>query len=131
MSGFRALVLGLLAGPAGAQPLDAPGFEAFVQGKAFAYARGGVVFGSEVYQSSQRVFWLGADGVCLTGQWRAEAGEICFYYDQDGTGLPRVCAQIEPQGSGLHAVEWDGGEVTGVLVAMPDLSACQGASLGS
>lgn len=131
MSGFRALVLALLAGPAGAQPLDAPGFEAFVQGKAFAYARGGVGFGREVYHASRRVVWLGADGTCLTGHWQAEAGEICFYYDQDGTGLPRVCARIEVQGSGLQAMEWDGGEVTGVPVAVPDLSACQATSLGS
>jgi hypothetical protein len=106
-------------------------FEAFVTGKAFLYARNGVVFGTEVYRAQRRVMWLGADGSCLAGDWIARQGEICFLYDLDGTGLPRVCAQIAAQGLDLRALERDGGEVIGVPVATPDLSGCHGPALGA
>jgi hypothetical protein len=137
MSGFRALGFALLtpiwAGSlwAGDAPMSGEAFEAFVSGKAFSYARDGVVFGTEAYRAQRRVMWLGADGSCLAGSWIARAGEICFIYDADGSGVPRVCAPIYAMGAGLRAVEHGGAEVTGLPVAMPDLSACTGPKVGA
>lgn len=106
-------------------------FEAFVTGKAFSYARNGVLFGTEAYRAGGQLLWLGADGVCLAGEWVAKAGEICFIYEADGSGIPRVCAPIYRQGGGLRAAEHSGAEVIGLPVAVPDLSACTGPKLGA
>lgn len=132
MSGYRALVLGLLVTPVWAEdaPLSGAEFDAFVTGKAFSYARDGVVFGTETYRAGGRLIWLGADGQCLAGSWIAKAGEICFVYDADGTGIPRLCAQVHARGAGLSAAEHGGGEVIGLPVAWPDLSGCTGPELG-
>lgn len=133
MSGFRALALSLLAGPgwAGDVPLTGEAFEAFVSGKAFTYSRNGVVFGTETYRSQRRLLWLGADGICLEGNWFAQDGQICFVYEIDGTGVPRVCAPIIGQGDTLRAEEADGGLIIGVLADAPDLSACLGPKVGA
>lgn len=111
--------------------MSATEFRAFVTGKAFSYARNGATFGIEAYLDQQRMLWLGADGSCLAGAWTAREGEICFVYDADGTGIPRVCAPIHAQGAGLLAVEHSGAKVIGLPVAMPKLSACQGPELGA
>lgn len=132
MSEFKALVFGLLATPVWAEtPMSGAEFDAFVTGKTFSYAREGVVFGTESYRAKGRLIWLGADGLCLAGSWIADAGEICFIYDADGTGIPRVCAQVEARGAGLRAAERGGGEVVGLPVATPDMSACTGPALGA
>lgn len=132
MLGFKAAAFVLLAGPVWAQtPLSGPEFDAFTIGKAYAYARNGVTFGTEAYQPQQRVLWLGADGVCLAGEWFAQDGQICFVYDIDATGVPRVCVPIFASGQDLRAAETDGSEVTGLQSALPDLSACPDPQVGA
>jgi hypothetical protein len=133
MSGFKALIFGLLATPvwAGDAPMTGAEFEAYVTGKAFSYARNGLVFGTEAYRAQGQVLWLGADGLCLTGEWIAEAGEICFVYEVDGNGPPRVCAPIYAEAGGLRAEEHSGAVVIGLPVAQPDLSGCTGPKVGA
>ena len=123
----------MLAGPvwAGDAPMSGEAFDAFVTGKAFSFARNGVFFGTEAYRGQRQVLWLGADGICLVGNWFAQDGQICFVYEIDATGTPRVCAPIFAQGDALQAEESDGGQVIGVLTAAPDLSACVGPKVGA
>jgi hypothetical protein len=106
-------------------------FDRFVTGKAFSYARDGRAFGVEAYRAGHRVMWLGADGSCLAGSWFEKAGAICFVYDIDATGIPRVCAPIFAQGAGLRAEETSGAVVIGAPSAMPDLSDCPGPKVGA
>lgn len=136
--GFKPLalvvpVLVVLAGQVQADeaPMSGQAFDDFVTGNAYSYARNGVFFGTEAYRGQRQVLWLGADGTCLVGNWFAQDGQICFVYEIDKTGTPRVCVPIFAQGSALRAEESDGGRVIGVLTDAPDISACPGPEVGA
>ncbi len=111
--------------------MTSAGFDSFVTGKAFAYARDGRAFGVEAYRAGQQVLWLGADGSCLAGNWYEKAGAICFVYDIDATGIPRVCAPIYAEGAGLRAEETSGAVVIGEPTPTPDLTGCPGPKVGA
>ncbi len=81
------LALLALAAPASAQePIDAPAFEALVDGRTLTYgAEGAEPRGVETYAPGRRVTWLEvATGECLEGRWYgagdAAAPRICFVY---------------------------------------------------
>jgi len=58
-------------------------------------------FGAEYYGAGQRVIWQGPDGVCRQGHWYADAGGICFLYEDSPDPS---CWQVFAEKEGLRAV---------------------------
>lgn len=64
-------------------PMSAAAFERYTTGYTLTFAENGVVYGIEQYLPGRRVRWSVAEGECREGDWFAEAGQICFVYDDD------------------------------------------------
>jgi len=72
----------LLASAATAQDLSsAEAFDAATRGKTIVYGTADGAYGAEEYLDGHRVHWSFLDGDCLEGTWYAEAGAICFVYE--------------------------------------------------
>ncbi len=107
-----ALAVLALAAPALAQePLDAPAFEALVEGRTLTYgAEGKAPRGVETYAPGRRVTWLEvATGECLEGRWfgagDAAAPQICFAYE----GVPeKQCYRYRLDGRTVISTNLDG-----------------------
>ena len=83
------------------EPLAAPEFEAYVQGKTLYFGLGGQPYGAEEYLPDRHVRWSFLDGRCKDGRWYEEAGMICFVYEH--TSIPQ-CWSFFREGNGLRAV---------------------------
>jgi hypothetical protein len=70
----------------------------------------GTAFGIEEFGPGGSVVWHETDGTCLTGQWRAEGGSICYHYD--GYTEPS-CLRYQRDGDRLTGFQWD--NAAGVL----------------
>ena len=66
---------------AGAEPMTAAEFEAYVTGKTLFYGRSGEAYGAEIYHENRRVTWSFLDGDCKEGYWYEEGRNICFVYE--------------------------------------------------
>jgi hypothetical protein len=110
-------------------PLSAAEFEAYVTGKTIRYDYGAGVLGAEQYLPGRRVRWAFEDEACMTGNWYADGGNICFQYE-DGTG-PQ-CWRFERDGAGLRAqfMNEPGGTVITERGSSPEPLACSGPDVG-
>lgn len=91
----------LFAAPASAQEaLSGPEFDALTIGKTFHFSVEGEVYGGEAYLPGHVIDWSYLDGDCKRGSWYAEAGNICFVYED---GLQSQCWTFFRQGDGLRA----------------------------
>lgn len=99
---WKALALVCLACPVAAQesPLTAEEFARHVEGRTLTYESGGAAYGIERYGPDRQVTWSFLDGRCLDGEWYANAGAICFEYE-DGTGPE--CWRFYTDDGGLRA----------------------------
>lgn len=62
--------------------MGAEEFDALTRGQTFFYGLdGGAPYGAEEYLDNRQVRWSFLDGACLEGRWYAEAGRICFTYE--------------------------------------------------
>jgi hypothetical protein len=96
------LFLALLPSLSGATEarMSAEDFDAYTQGKTFYYGSMGKPYGGEEYLSGRRVRWSFLDGNCRDGEWFAEAGMICFVYEDNPE---RQCWSFHKGGRGLVA----------------------------
>ena len=69
-----------LAEPA---PLSAEDFDALTLGRTMTWSEFGAVYGIEEYLPNRRVRWSPLGDDCKLGHWYAEAGAICFRYEDD------------------------------------------------
>jgi hypothetical protein len=65
------------------EPLDADAFDALTLGRTMTWAEFGTVYGVEEYLPNRRVRWSAVGDDCKLGHWYAEAGAICFRYEDD------------------------------------------------
>ena len=78
------LALLLAASPTFAdEPLNADQFDALTQGRTMTWSEFGTVYGIEEYLPNRRVRWSAVGDDCKLGHWYAEAGAICFRYEDD------------------------------------------------
>ena len=83
------LALLLAASPAFAapafadEPLNADQFDALTLGRTMTWSEFGAVYGIEEYLPNRRVRWSAVGDDCKLGHWYAEAGAICFRYEDD------------------------------------------------
>ena len=103
---IRALAVLLWAGAACAEPLDtAEKFERYVGGKTLFFHLGdGAVYAAETYLRDRKVRWSLAEGECLEGEWWADAGKICFAYENNPS--PQ-CWTVDATPDGLKATTDD------------------------
>jgi hypothetical protein len=94
------LALGLFSAPAGADPMTAAEFEAYVTGKTLFYGSEGSAYGAEIYHENRRVTWSFLDGDCKEGYWYPEGANICFVYEDR---IDPQCWTFEQSSSGLRA----------------------------
>ena len=111
------------------EPLAAPEFEAYVQGKTLYFGLGGQPYGAEEYLPDRHVRWSFLDGKCKDGLWYEDAGQICFVYDDQPT--PQ-CWSFFREGSGLRAVFENDPESTVLYEARQDEAPmmCLGPEIG-
>lgn len=118
----------LTAGAADA-PMTAAEFEAYATGKTLSYAQGGTVWGSEQYLPGRKVVWAFTEDDCQYGHWYAEAGNICFVYDNDPE--PQ-CWRFFREETGLRALflDGDGGTLLSEVGQSGEPLNCPGPDLG-
>jgi hypothetical protein len=97
----------LAATPACAEPgwLSAEAFRTFTEGRVVRTdLADGSPFGVEDFRPDGKVVWQEVDGTCLTGEWRAEGGSICYHYE----GQPEPsCLRYLASGDELVGLQWD------------------------
>ena len=84
------------------EPLAAPEFEAYVQGKTLYFGLGGQPYGAEEYLPDRHVRWSFLDGRCKDGRWYEEAGMICFVYEDTSDNTCFVHDLLQSQTSCVH-----------------------------
>ena len=126
------LLLATMAGPARAEgPITtAEAFDAATRGRTFFYTSDGQPYGAEQYLPDHKVIWAFTGDDCLKGEWFANAGAICFTYE-DRPGINQ-CWTFRQTERGLE------GQVVGdrerpPLIARqssPKPMACMGPDIG-
>lgn len=108
----------------------APAFDEATRGRTFHYTRDGQPYGTEQYLPDQRVIWAFTGDDCLRGHWFANAGAICFVYEDD-PGVSQ-CWTFRQTGAGLEG-KVVGATETSPLIARrssPEPMACMGPDVG-
>ena len=94
------LCLLLMVSPSWAEtPMTTEEFENYVHGKTLSYAQQGRAFGVEQYFDDRRVIWAFANGLCQSGVWYPQNGNICFDYENEDP----VCWNFFAVGDGMRA----------------------------
>lgn len=98
-----ALALMLVPGLALAEtPLSGAEFDARTVGRTMTYARGGEVWGREVYLKDRKVIWAFDGEPCKRGTWQEpQPGLICFSYDD--AAQDQECWRFYDREGGLFA----------------------------
>lgn len=126
------VAVGLLPGVARAEGAieSGPAFDAATRGRTFFYTRDGQPYGVEQYLPGQRVIWAFTGDDCLRGSWFANAGAICFVYE-DAPGVTQ-CWTFRQTAAGLEG-NVVGDDQTSPLIARrssPEPMACMGPDVG-
>ena len=131
--GRAVLALLLVATPAAAgEPMSADAFRALAEGQVLRFTLEGAPFGAEQYFAGRRSLWRYADGTCAAGIWWAEAGGVCFRYDERPD---TQCWRFEHRPGGFAAELVEGGAGTGFVLELSGRDAtplpCPGPKVGS
>ncbi len=122
-----------LAAPAAAQgPMTPEAFEALAEGHVLHFSRDGRSFGAEQYFPGRRSLWRYADGTCAEGVWWAEAGGVCFRYQERSD---TQCWRFLDDAGGLAAELVEDGAGTGFVLELSSRDEtplpCPGPKVGS
>ncbi|MCO6382763.1 hypothetical protein [Oceanicola sp. 502str15] len=85
-----------------AEPMSAPEFDAYTQGRTLYYNNHGTAYGVEEYLPGNRVRWSFLDGQCKEGTWYQQERFICFVYE-DQPGAPQ-CWTFWKEPGGMRAL---------------------------
>ena len=119
----------ILAWPAHAQVITPEDFEALSTGKTLYFRDETNGVGAEQYFDNRRVRWMFADGTCTDGYWYAQAGTLCFVYD-DAPG-PQCWIMTRDEGK-ISARRAEFNDTSPIVVERIDEKplACAGPDLG-
>ena len=84
-------------------------FREYAEGWTLYFERDGIPFGSEALETGGKTQWRYPDGTCTRGAWRAHGAQLCFLYEEGGSG-DALCWRVLRDEKGLLARLLNGGE---------------------